>query len=375
MRADGDRPIRVLQLLAGCQVGGLEMMALNLVRSLNREFEFTVVCYDAEGPLKERYEAAGVSVRLLRRRPGIDLRYPLRLARAIRRADCDVLHAHNNTALFYGALGAVASGGRRVVFTAHDRDLPRLPARVLQRMLGKVTTRAVAVSEAGRDNLLDFDGFEEKRVTVVRNGADASAFRKLPERAASRRALGLPPDAEVIGTVARMHPEKNLPLLIQAFARVARRRERAVLVIAGDGPERPRCEGVALGAGISDRVHFLGTRSDVTRVLAALDVFVLSSDTEGLPMAVIEAMAAELPVVATDVGAVRELVREGVNGHLAPRGSDEALAARVLDLLENADVARAMGVRGAEIFRAEYTLERMAAGYGRVYREAVGGRV
>ncbi len=367
------RPIRVLQLIAGCQVGGLEVVALSLVSKLRDEFDFSVVCYDDEGPLKPRYEELGVDVSLVPRRPGVDLRYPFQLARHIRRTGADVLHAHNNTALFYGALAALLSGGRRVVFTAHDRALPKLPLRVMQRILGKITTRAVAVSDAGRERLLTCDGFTPDRVTVVHNGADEEAFTDLPDREASRRALGVPVDAEVCGTVARMHPEKNVALLVRAFVRVANERPTAVLVIAGDGPERPRCEKIARDGGVSDRVYFLGTRSDVTRVLAALDVFVLSSNTEGLPLAVVEAMGAERPVVATDVGAVNELVSEGENGALVQPHDEEGLAKNVAALLANPDRARAMGVRGREIFRSAFTLQRMADQYGRVYREAVEG--
>ena len=368
-----DRPIRVMQLIAGCQVGGLEMVALRLVSRLRREFEFRVVCYDAEGPLKSRYEEIGVDVVFEQRRMGIDLRYPFRLARHIRSGGIDVLHAHNNTALFYGVLAAVLCGGRRVVFTAHDRALPRLPARVLQRLLALLTTRAVAVSEAGRRNLLDFDGFFPERVTVVHNGADESQFANLPERLAARRALDVPEDAEVAGTVARMHPEKNLPLLVRAFARVAASRPRAMLLLAGDGPVRPECVRIAEDTGVRERVRFLGTRSDVARILAALDVFVLSSDTEGLPVAVVEAMAAERPVVATDVGAVAELVHENDNGHLVPAGDETALAAAIERVLADPETARRMGERGREIFRDGFTLERMAMAYGRVYREAVEG--
>ena len=365
--------MRVLQLLAGCQVGGLEVMALALVERLHREIDFDVVCYDDLGPLLPRYEDLGVPVTLLQRRMGVDVGYPFRLARHIRRRSVDVVHAHNNTALFYGAAAALACGGRRVVFTAHDRKLPRLPGRLLQRGLGRVTTRAVAVSEAGRNRLLGLEGFRPSAVRVIRNGADERQFEGLPSRQESRAVLGIAADAEVVGTVARMYPEKNLPLLVRAFARVAAERRRAVLVVAGDGPDRPACERLARELGVEGRIHFLGTRSDVARILSSLDVFVLSSRTEGLPVAVVEAMAAECPVVATDVGAVRELVRDGHNGWLVPSGGEVALADRVLWLLTRPEDARAMGARGAEVFRASYTLERMAAEYGRLYREATEG--
>jgi glycosyltransferase involved in cell wall biosynthesis len=366
------RPVRVLHLVAGCQVGGLEVVTLSLVARLRDEFDFRVVCYDAEGPLKDRFRALGVDVALVPRREGVDLGYPFRLARLLRREAIDVVHAHNDTALFYGVLAAVVGGGRRVVYTAHDRSVPKLPLKVLQRLLGRATTCAVAVSEAGRERLLALDGFDPHRVVVVHNGADECAFASPPERDAARRLIDLEGDAEVVGTVARLHREKNVTLLVRAFARLASVRKRARLVVAGDGPERAACEDTARRLGVAERCRFLGTRDDVATVLAALDVFALSSDTEGLPVAVLEAMAVARPVVATDVGAVREVVQPDETGLLVRAGDEIELAGALAALLSDPRRAHEMGRRGAEEFRGRFTLARMASEYRRLYRSTAG---
>ena len=367
------KPIRVLQLLGGLKVGGLEMVTASLVERLREEFDFRVVCYDEEGPLKDRFTDVGVRVELVPRKMGVDLKYPFKLARVLRREGIDVIHAHNNTALFYGVLAAILSGGRRVVFTAHDRAVPKCPTRLLQRLLGKATSAAVAVSEAGKQRLLAMDGFDPHRVLVVRNGADERAFATPLDPADCREKLGVPLDAEVIGTVARLYVEKNIPMMVRAFGRLAAQRPKARLVIAGDGPERALCEDTARSLGVLDRVHFLGTRLDVTLVLGALDVFALSSNTEGLPIAVLEAMASELPVVATDVGALSEVVRAGETGWLVPSGDDVALADKLNKVLSDLPAARELGRTGGIVFREGFTLERMASAYGRVYREAAEG--
>ncbi|MCG3133155.1 MAG: N-acetyl-alpha-D-glucosaminyl L-malate synthase [Planctomycetes bacterium] len=370
------RPIRVLQLIGGCAVGGLEKVALNLVTRLSGDHEFRVVAFDeTDGPMAARFAAAGAPVTLLRRRRGVDLLYPFRLARFIRREKIDVVHAHNRTAFFYGGLAAALAGGKPLVFTAHDRTFPQVPSKPVQRFLGRRTRYAVAVSELGRRDLLSVDGFEPERVVIVRNGVDAEELRGRPLRDEARRALGLPEDAEVVGTIARLHPEKNLAMLVRAFAAVLRERPRALLVIAGDGPDRAALDDAARAAGLGPRAVFLGRRDDVGRVLAAMDVFVLTSDREGLPLAVLEAMGAERPVVATDVGAVGEVVRDGENGWLVPAGDERAVAAALSRTLSDPRRAEAMGRRGGEIFRSAYTLERMASGYGRVYKEAMEGVV
>lgn len=369
------RPIRVLQFLAGCRVGGLERVALSLVRRLAGRFDFRVVVFDdGDGPLRGSFDAAGVPVTLLRRRPGVDLTYPIRLARFVRREGIDVIHAHNGTALFYGALASILAGGRKVVFTAHDRTVPQVRLRPLQKLLGLRTTRAVAVSNLGRHDLLSVGSFDPERVVVVHNGADAGdGGGGRSARAEARAELGIPPDAEVVGTAARLHPEKNVPLLVRAFGRVAARRPRALLVVAGDGPDRTICEAAARAAGVEQSVRLLGMRDDVPRILAALDVFALSSDSEGLPLAVLEAMGASRPVVATDVGAIREVVEEGATGRIVTPGDEAGLAAAIEDLLGDPERAAAFGAEGRRVFLAGFTVDRMASEYGRVYREAMEG--
>lgn len=366
--------VRVLHLLAGCRMGGLERVALSIVSALNDQFAFQVVVYDDDaGPLRPEFDAIHVPVTFLPRKPGVDLTYPIKLSMVLRREKIDVIHAHNGTALFYGVMAAKLAGGRRLVFTAHDRTVPQVKVRPIQRMLGRATSRAVAVSDLGRQDLLTVEGFDPGRIVVVRNGADAGDIDSAPTREAARTDLGIPVDAEVVGTVARLHREKNVPLLVRAFARVAAERPLARLVIAGDGPERVPCLEAARETGVSERVMLLGTRRDIGRVLAALDVFALSSDAEGLPLAVLEAMGAGRPVVSTDVGAIREVVSDGVNGRLVRPGDEAAMAAALAETLGNPERAREMGRRGREVFLSGFTVQRMAADYGRVYRESMEG--
>lgn len=365
------RRIRVLHLIGCCQVGGLERVALSLVSRLRAEFDFRVVAFDdATGPLRESFESEGAPVTFLRRSPGVDLAYPFRLARYMRREGIDVVHCHNGTALFYGVMAAILAPGRRVVFTAHDRSVPQVRVRPIQKLLGRRTSWAVAVSDLGRRDLLSVDGFREERVVVVHNGASAG---EAETPAGARAALGLPAGAEVVGTVARLQAEKNVPLLIRAFARVAARRPSAWLVIAGDGGDRARCEDAARESGCPERIRILGTRRDVARILSATDVFALSSDREGLPLAVLEAMGAERPIVSTDAGAIREVVSDGVNGRIVAPRDEAAFASALEELLSDPVRAREMGRKGRETYLRGFTLERMADRYGRVYREAMEG--
>jgi len=361
--------IRVIQLLPSLEIGGMEVLAATLASRLDRRrFDPSVCCFDGLGPLADELEAQGVGVMLLRRRPGIDLGYPLRLRRRLRSEGTDVLHAHNATAFFYGTIAARLSGAAAAVFTEHDRVHPdRVRIRWTHRILSRFATRSVAVSEFLARALRRGEGFPANRLVTIPNGIDEEALAAGSDREGARRALGLAPDGPVIGVVAGLKPVKNHPVMLRAFRRVRDRIAGSRLLFVGDGPQRDELRELATELRISADVHFLGFRRDVGAVLAAVDVVALASSSEGLPLAVLEAMACARPVVATDVGAISEAVVPGETGRLVPPGDPEALADALVWVLEDPARARELGRRGRERFRARFTLERMVRAYEEVY--------
>ncbi len=357
-------------------VAGAESLVAATVDGLGARIEPAILCLDAVGELGERYRDRGVPVVCLGRRPGLDLRAARRIAGEVRRRRLEVLHAHQYGPYFYAALARLAGGRRaRLVLTEHGRHHPDVvPARrrwANRLLLGRLADAVNACSEFSARALVEREGLGsgigKGRVEVIPNGVDLARFRPAEDVAGARRALGLAPDAALVVCVARFHPVKDHETLLRAFTGVVGERPECALVLVGDGPERPRLEALAEGLGLGERVRFLGVRGDVREILRAADLFALTSLSEAAPLTLLEAMATGLPVVATAVGGVPEIVRDGVEGRLVPRGDPPAVATAILELLRDRGRAAEMGRAGRARVEARYRLEDTVAAYGELY--------
>ncbi len=388
------RPV-ICQLLHGLRVGGAEVLVARLARMLRERFHFHFVCLDELGSLGEELRGEGFAVEVLHRRSGIDWRLPWRLSRHLARTHTALIHAHQYTPFFY-ALTARLLRETPILFTEHGRWVPDYPRRkriVANRLLMRRCDRVIGVGEVVRQALIVNEGIPKQRVGVIYNGVDLSPYRQSPpDRAAIRREMNVEEDALVIMQVARLVPIKDHQTALKALAEARRERERpefsaefspefsagnsgrsrsrlARLVLVGEGPEESAIRETIARLGLQDCVRLLGLRSDVSRLLRAADVFLLSSINEGIPLTVIEAMAAGLPVVSTAAGGVGEVVLDGKTGLLAPVGDAEGLARHLLHLSENAAERKRLGDAGRERAFALYDEEQMLASYERLYRE------
>jgi len=368
------RPIRVGFVLHVMQVAGAEVLVAETIRRLRGPIEPTVLCLDAVGTLGTRLRDEGVEVLTFDRRPGLDLGVAWRMARAIRSREIEVLHAHQYTPFFYGALAARASGLRpRVIFTEHGRHYPdrvSLKRRIANRLLfDRLADEVNAVCGFSARSLSDRDGFRADRIEVIENGIDPARYCGRSDGAAARARLGLDPTRRYVATIARFHPVKDHLTLLRAFAHVVPTLADVDLLLVGDGPLRADLEAVAATLGLSTRVQFMGVRDDVPDILAAADLFALTSVSEAASITLLEAMASELPVVATAVGGNPELIRDGVDGVLVPRGDADAIARSIIRILRDADLARALGRSAAARVASTYRLDRTIARYYQLYAD------
>jgi glycosyltransferase involved in cell wall biosynthesis len=221
----------------------------------------------------------------------------------------------------------------------------------------------LAVAEAQRRYLVDVEGIPGDRVHLIYNGVDADQYRPAApgECQAMRRELGVPGDALVLMAVGSLKPLKGFDAMIRAATPVLRSRQDARLVLVGDGPQRDQLHTLAHGQGIADQVVFTGLRDDVHAVLRAADVLVLSSRTEVLPTVVLEAMATGLPVVATRVGGVPEIVEHERNAIIVPPDDEASLQAALERVAASPELRRTLGARGRAIVETRFRLERMCA--------------
>jgi glycosyltransferase involved in cell wall biosynthesis len=363
--------MRVLQVIPTLAVGGAERVVALLSRHLHRSGHTVGVIslYDPRGSWIEReLRGEGIPVYFLGKRPGLDLRMIRRIARVVGGFRPDVLHTHLYVLKY--VLPALAASRRcRVVHTVHnlaEHEVERL-SRIIQSVAFRAGVVPVAIGGAVAESMLRLYRLPPRH--RIPNGIPVSDYAPPPRaREEVRASLAIADDAPVFVAVGRLEAQKNSAALIDAFASPRLRHLGAHLLLAGDGELRSELEARASEQGALDRVHFLGVRADVPRVLAAADVFVLASRYEGNPLTVMEAMAAGKPVLATAVGCVPELVSDCAGLLVAP-GDGAALESAMIDLASDLSRARAKGEAAALIARSRFDAAIMASAYEKLYAE------
>jgi glycosyltransferase involved in cell wall biosynthesis len=332
-----------------------------------------VVCLVRRGPLAERLASMGVAVPCLDKLPGIRLGTATRLARVVTSFSPDVVHSHEIGCLFYAGLATRQAGRIPIVHTEHGRNCAySFRRRTLTRLAGLFAERFFCVSDDIAAEVISRRLVAKRKVGIVRNGIDTAAFAAADGREDVRRSLGIPMHAPVVGTVGRLAEVKRQDVLIRAFARLRQAIPESHLVLVGDGPLISELGSLASQLGLDGCVHFAGYQSEPGRFLRAMDVFALTSRSEGMPLTVLEAWAMGLPVITSRVGGLPELIREGETGLMFDFGDEEALAAGLRLLLEDEPLAMKLGEAGREYVIANYDVSVMARTYAAHYARLLG---
>lgn len=360
--------LRVMQITEDLAVGGLERVISLLCRRLDRtRFEPSVLCLRGGGEFADELRAEGIPVHIL---PWsierLDYLAFLKVADVLRAECIDVIHTHNTGPFFHGALGASLAGVRTHIHTDHARPFPdRMRWMVVEHLLSHLAYRVVGVSDHTTRNLIRYERIPREKLVTIPNGIELRPPTR--NRLEVRASLGIPADAPVVGTAGRITGQKGLEFLIQAAVLLGPAFPDLRVVLVGDGEERSTLEKQARSVGVEDRVHFLGVRMDIPDLLGAFDIYALPSRWEGLPMAVLEAMAAGLPVVASGVGGLPTAIRDGQEGLLVPPEDPAALAAALERLLADPELRRRMGSAAKQRYEADFTLQVMTRRYEALY--------
>jgi glycosyltransferase involved in cell wall biosynthesis len=368
---DDRGPLRVMFLITSMHVGGAETLLANLIRKLDRErFAPSLCCFKSLGPLGEE---------LAREIPAyhdlITLKYDFRVVRRLaklfrgQRIDA-VVTVGAGDKMFWGRLAAHHAGVPVVISALHSTGWPDAIGR-LNRLswLTRWTDAFVGVADAHGRHLIEREGFPSGKVRVILNGVDANRFRPSQDTGPLRCDLGIAQAAPVAGIVAGLRPEKNHELFLRAAARVRRRIPQAEFLVIGDGLERPKLEQITRQLDLTKAVHFLGTRPDIPELLAAIDVFVLTSRMEANPVSILEAMSMGKPVIAPRVGSIGESVIDGVTGFLTEPLDEGQVADRLTQLFADPELARRLGQAGRQAVLDRWSLERMVQGYEHLIAE------
>ncbi len=358
----------VALLLESDGPGGAEQMLLNLASELRRRGHEVVPVGPAvgEGWLAARFVERGFRPETFRLSSPVDLRCVLDLVRVFRGRGVDVVHSHEFSMAVFGAVAAHLTG-RRHVITMHGGRYyaARRRRRAALRWAFRTSDAVVAVSSASRDDLAATLGVPLEDIHVVANGVPHGG-RPRPEL---RRSLALEKGDALILSVGNLYPVKGHDVLVGALARVARLRPDLawVAAIAGRGAEEARLRTMAAGNGIAHRVHLLGFRDDIPALLTACDVFVHPSRSEGLPLALLEAMHAGVAIVATDVGGIGEVVRTEQEAILVPPDDEQALARALIRVLDDGRLRARLAGRALARARLDHSVGSMTDRYEQLY--------
>ena len=356
--------------------GGPERQMLGLCRTLPKSVRTTIVCFRDHGssaPFLEQLRSAGINGRMIGHANPHFLRMITDVAEELDREHADLLVCHGYKADVIGWFAARRVGVPVISvsrgWTAHTAKVRAYEA-LDRRMLGRMD--AVVCVSAGQAVKVARAGIRQERLRVIHNSIDPLRFRS---RDAAARAIleGLfatPPQVIVVA-IGRLSPEKGFDQLVEAARLMVGTASRVGIVLIGDGPDRPMLEQRVRKLGLQSTIAFAGFRSDVDELLPAADILAQSSHTEGLPNVVLEACAAGIPVVATDVGGTSEIIDDGVNGFLIPPANPPALAGRLTSLVNSTELRHQMGERGQEMVKARFSFARQAEEYQTLFAALV----
>jgi len=364
-------PLRVALVIGQLHAGGSERQLAELALGLRGGScaPYVYCLSEVTEPFGPLLQKAGVPLRVLPRRHSFELRRVIALARLLREDRIDVVLSYAQAVNLYSFLALLFY--RRSYFLASSRGAELTESPLRSRINGLVyrrSGRVVVNSRFGAESTTRIYGVSPDQIEVIHNGVDRSRFEYQGGQEEARRALGLPATVPVVGMLGRLTFEKRVDLFLEAARRVISRIPECRFLVVGAGDLLEPMKRLATEMGLE--VSFTGERHDMDRVLSALDLLALSSDFEGLPNVVMEAMAAGRPVVATDLGGCRELIVDGVTGLLVPVGDPGALAERMIQVLSLPDRGRSLGAAGSERIGSEFSIAAMVERFEALFLSA-----
>ena len=361
-------PIKVIYMAHAFMVGGAEEMVLNLVRRLPSRFAPMVCCINRAGPIGEEIRATGVPFQVLGLNPG--LQHPLdvfTIARYLRETQPAIVHTFLLTASLYGRAAAILARVPIVIGTEVNIYEHKRPHHVLvERLLMRGTDRVVVSAESVKEFYARQVHADRTRIDVIYNAVDWSQLGVTVARDELRASLGVAPSDIVAGIIARLTPQKAHAHLFEALATTPALANLHLLVV-GDGELRDDLQRRVNELGLQARVHFLGARRDLGNLLNALDMFVMPSLWEGLPLSLVLAMGAGLPIVATRVAGIPEVVHDGRTGLLVAPGDSNALGAALARFVASADLRESIGAAAKEFVTPRFGADEYVASVTALY--------
>lgn len=360
--------IRILQVVQSLDFGGLERVVINIVSNLDpSRFQCEVLCLRHAGRFAKELQGAGHVVRCFDLGRGKSFSAPRKLASFIHEGGYDIVHSHDTSPLLYTSLAKLFNSHFKHIYTEHSGIYSCKPRHRFMTWLALFSVdHTVMVSK----NLFSF--YKQRflvttpEMSVIYNGLD---FPAIPDDARESvcNELGVPENAVIVGTAVRFYPQKGIRYLVEAIPTVLKAHPETRFLLVGEGVERHMLEQMAEAAGIKDCVIFTGFRRDIARLIGAMDIYVLPSLWEGLPLALIEALMAKKAVIATDVGGNTEMIEDGQTGFIVPSQRSDQLAERLITLVGSERLRNEFAANGYMYAMKHFALTAMVTDYEKLY--------
>ncbi|WP_020408728.1 glycosyltransferase [Hahella ganghwensis] len=369
------RPIKVLHVTYDMRIGGTEQVIKSLIENTDAtKVDMSIFCIESPlGPFADDLLKEGVQITALSRQPGFDVNLIKGIRQHIQDHDIDIVHCHQYTPYVYGVIAALFSRAR-VIFTEHGRFYPDRSSwkrKLVNPWLHRITAATTAISAATRTALAVYENIPESDIQVIYNGIKALQADETQVKAL-REELAIPKDALCLGTVARLDPIKNHPMMLKAFKRVLGAGISARLIIVGDGDERKTITDLIKELQLESHVILTGYDPKPQRYLALMDVYLLSSLSEGTSMTLLETMSLGKACVVTDAGGNPEIVEHGVTGLVTPNDDAEAFANGIIEICCAEETRLEMGVKARKRFDQLFSVESMVSAFQQLYSKALG---
>ncbi len=363
--------INILYVVASMKLGGAERMAANLALGLNKSKYKVTFCAFEPGPLSKELSESGIEVFIFRRKMRYDIFLLWKVLMLMIRKKIMIVHAHAFQQNCYAFPAAKITGVPLFVMSEHgsiEKQLAKKRRFYINKVFMNSADAFITVSNAHKNELVEFLKAPREKITVVYNGVDITKSTGIKSTETIKKGLNIDLNTYLVTNVGNFRPVKNQGYFLQAAVQVLKKLPRTIFLLVGEGGMRSELEDLSKKLGIAERVMFLGSREDVADILSITDVAAVSSSYETFGIAAAEAMAMSKPVVATAVGGIPELVKDKVSGFLVPLENPEKMAGRIVQLLEDKNLAESMGKAGRACIEKNFTLKLMIDNIDQLYQ-------
>ena len=365
------KKIKILQITANLGIGGLERVVVNLCKNLNPHlFNVAVCCLKFKGEFASELEQNNITVHLLSEHKPIKPDYTAfwKLKNVYKKYAPHIIHTHNTNSFIDSTIATFFKKIPCIVNTDHGRDFPgHWKERIFESLLSRKADAFVAVSDDIKKNLMHYEWISEKKIKVIHNGISGDDYDIQINKQTKTENLGLSKYDKLIGLGVRLTKQKGIVHLINAIPEVLKSFPKTGVVIAGKGPLKPELLELCWQNRISDHVHFIGPRLDLPEIINILDIFVLPSEWEGLPLALLEAMAAGRAIIATEVGANAQVIEHEKSGLLIKPKNPKKLSEAICNLLNDEKKRILFGKNAKKRFYESFSAKIMAKNYENLY--------